>query len=423
MVLGANWLTKHSPNFTDWEKRSLSITVDGKWCTLTDRAVPTSNCFISAQTCSKLLAQGAQAYIIRLSNNTETPSKGQQHTPVTAEVVDILQEYQDIFQEPDGLPPARQCDHAIPIKEGAQPPNVRPYRMPHKQKNIIEELVNKMLQNSKIRPSNSPYSSPAILVRKKDKSWRLCIDYRQLNAITVKNKYPIPVIEDLMDELHGATIFSKLDLRSGYHQIRMQPEDIAKTAFTTHMGHYEYMVMPFGLTNAPATFQQLMNNIFAPYLRKFVPVFFDDILVYSPNVKKHRSHLRAVLQVLRLHQLKAKLSKCTFAVPSVDYLGHILSGQGIATDPAKIKEIRNWPIPKTVKQLKSFLRFIGYYRRYIAGYALICKALHEVLKKNSFAWSLPQQEAFDKLKEAMSSPPVLALPNFNMPFKIGRAHV
>jgi hypothetical protein len=223
--------------------------------------------------------------------------------------------------------------------------------MPHKQKNLVGELVNKMLKTSEIRPSNSPYSSPAILVRKKDKSWRLCVDYRQLNSITIKNRYPIPVIEDLLDELQGATIFSKLDLRSGYHQIRMSPQHIAKTAFSTHMGHYEYLVMPFGLTNAPATFQQLMNNIIAQHLRKFVLVFFDDILIYSKNLQQHRAHLNSVLQIPRLHQLKAKLSKCTFAVPSVEYLGHVLSGNGVATDPSKIQEIISWQAPETVKQL------------------------------------------------------------------------
>jgi hypothetical protein len=259
MVLGANWLKAHIPNYYDWDKRMVSITVKGEWCTLLDSTKPPKNPIISAANSSKLIAQGAEAFLIRLpltDKDGVTTSQEQQHLPIPATVKDIMELFSDIFTEPEGLPPHRSCDHKIPIKEGSNPPNMRPYHMPHKQKNIVEELVQKMLKNSEIRLSNSPYSSPAILVRKKDKTWRLCIDYRQLNALTIKNKYPIPVIEDLLDELQGTTIFSKLDLRSGYHQIRMNPADIAKTAFSTHLGHYEYLVMPFGLTNAPATFQQ-----------------------------------------------------------------------------------------------------------------------------------------------------------------------
>ena len=286
MVLGADWLKKHSPNYTDWENRSIAITVDKQWCTLMDHTVPSKNCTISATTCNKLLKEGAPAFLIRMTNSTE-PTVECLHalTDGTSSVQEILEQYKDLFEEPSGLPPVRQCDHSIPTEDSANPPNVRPYRMPHKQKNIVEELVKNMLKNSEIQQSNSPYSSPAILVMKKDKSWRLCVDYRKLNAITIKNKFPIPIIEDLLDELHGATIFSKLDLRSGYHQIRMKPEDIQKTAFSTHMGRYEYLVMPFGLTNAPGTFQQLMNTIFAPYLRKFILVFFDDILVYNKHLQ------------------------------------------------------------------------------------------------------------------------------------------
>jgi hypothetical protein len=285
-----------------------------------------------------------------------------QDTTSTTTVSDILTKFADVFAEPTGLPPSRACDHTIPIQEGSNPPNVRPYRMPHKQKNIVEELVQKMLKNNEIRLSNSPYSSPAILVKKKDMTWRLCVDYRQLNNLTIKNKFPIPVIEDLLDELQGATLFSKIDLRSGYHQIRMNQSDIPKTAFSMHLGHYEYLVMPFGLSNAPATFQQLMNSIFTPFLRKFVLVFFDNILIYSKNIKLHRHHLVQVLQILRINQLKAKLSKCSFATPLVEYLGRILSGEGVATDPEKIKEITSWEAPQTIKQLKRFLGLTSYYR-------------------------------------------------------------
>jgi hypothetical protein len=195
----------------------------------------------------------------------------------------------------------------------------------------------------------------------------------------------------------------------------MNPFDIAKTSFSTHLGHYEYLVMPFGLSNAPTMFQQLMNNIFAPFPRKFVLVFFDDILIYSKNIKQHRLHVAQVFQILRIHQLKAKMSKCTFATPTVEYLGHVMSGEGVAIDPAKIKEISTWEAPKMIKQLRRFLGLTGYYRRFVQGYASICRPLHDALKKNSFAWSEAQQEAFDKLKIAMTTPPVLILPNFNLP--------
>lgn len=335
------------------------------------------------------------------------------HSPVISKV---LADFADVFAEPQDLPPSRDCDHTIPLLSDAKPVNVRPYRLPHHKKNALEDLVQQLLSSNTIRPSVSPFSSPAILVKKKDGSWRLCIDYRQLNAQTIKNKYPIPVIEDLLDELHGAAYFSKIDLRSGYHQIRMHPSDIYKTAFSTHLGHFEYIVMPFGLTNAPATFQALMNKILAKYLRKFVLVFFDDILIFSRTLDDHALHLQLVLQLLRDNNLFAKPSKCVFGQQHVEYLGYIISAQGVATDPEKIAAVQNWPIPTTVTQLRGFLGLAGYYRRFIKHFGIICRPMFNVLKKNEFQWGPDQQQAFEALKLKLSQAPVLALPDFTQPF-------
>lgn len=276
-----------------------------------------------------------------------------------------------------------------------------------------------MLNNGIIRPSQSPFASPVLLVKKKDDSWRFCDNYRQLNNITVKNKYPLPVVDELLDELHGAARFTKLDMRSGYHQIHVKPEDEAKTAFRTHSGHWEFRVMPFGLANAPASFQALMNTILRSLLRKCVLVFVDNILIYSLTLEVHLDHLREVFKILDQHQLLLKQSKCSFGQQQLEYLGHIINANGVAPDPKKIEAVQNWPTPTDIKQLRGFLGLSGYYRKFIKNYGVLSRPLTDLLKKDSlFHWTAQHQQCFDTLKQALISTPVLALPDFAKPFMV-----
>ncbi|GKA38790.1 putative reverse transcriptase domain-containing protein [Tanacetum coccineum] len=215
----------------------------------------------------------------------------------------------------------------------------------------------------------------------------MCIDYRELNKLTVKNRYPLPRIDDLFDQLQGSSIYSKLDLRSGYHQLRVREEDIPKTAFRTRYGHYEFQVMLFGLTNAPAVFMDLMNHVCKPYLDKFVTVFIDDILIYSRNEKEHEEHLKIILELLKREELYAKFSKCEFWINTVKFLGHVINSSGIHVDPAKIEAIKNWASHTTPSKIRQFLGLAGYYRRFIEGFSKIAKPMTELTQKgNKFDW-------------------------------------
>ncbi|KAL2252742.1 UNVERIFIED_CONTAM: Transposon Ty3-G Gag-Pol polyprotein, partial [Sesamum indicum] len=307
----------------------------------------------------------------------------------TLEEIPVVRDFPEVFPDDlPGLPPHREVDFAIETLTRVAQISITPYRMAlvelHELKKQIEELLGKGF----IRPSTSPWGAPVLFVKKKDGSMRLCVDYRQLNRVTVKNKYPLPRIDDLLDQLKGAIIFSKIYLRSGYWQLRIAENYIPKTTFRTRYGHYEFLVMPFGLTNAPAAFLALMNRTFQEYLDHFVIVFIDDILVYSKDRDEHERHLRIVLQILKENELYAKLSKCEFWVNQVVFLGHVVSGDGVKPDPSKVKAIMEWRVPKNATEVRSFLG-----------------------KGVEFQWTEQYQQSFDELKKRLTSNPILVLPS------------
>jgi hypothetical protein len=317
------------------------------------------------------------------------------------------------------MPPDRDIEFAIELQSGMTPISKRPYWMPPAELAELKKQLQELLDKGFIRPSTSPWGCPTLFVKKKDENLRLCIDYRPLNAVTIKNKYPLTRIDVLFDQLVGAKVFSKIDLRSSYHQIKIRASDIPKTAFSTRYGLYEYLVMSFGLTNAPAHFMYLMNSIFMPELDKFVVVFIDDILVYSKNKEEHADHLHVVLQRLREHRLYAKLSKCDFWLKEIKFLGHTISQAGIAVDPDKVQEVMNWKPPMTVRQIRSFLGLAGYYRRFILDFSRIAKPMTELLKKGAkFVWGQKCEDVFHTLRQHLTTAPVLAQPDSGKPFDV-----
>ncbi|GJR13322.1 putative reverse transcriptase domain-containing protein [Tanacetum coccineum] len=310
-----------------------------------------------------------------------------------------------------GLPPTRQVEFQIDLVPGAAPVARAPYRLAPSEMKELSEQLKELSEKGFIRPSSSPWGAPVLFVKKKDGSFWMCIDYRELNKLTVKNRYPLPRIDDLFDQLQGSSVYSKIDLRSGYHQLRVREEDIPKTAFRTRYGHYEFQVMPFGLTNAPAVFMDLMNRVCKPYLDKFVIVFIDDILIYSKNKQEHEEHLKLILELLKKEELYAKFSKCEFWIPKVQFLGHVIDSEGIHVDPAKIESIKDWTSPKSPTEIRQFLGLAGYYRRFIEGFSKIAKPMTKLTqKKVKFVWGDKQEAAFQLLKQKLCSAPILALP-------------
>lgn len=282
-------------------------------------------------------------------------------TPTPPQITSIITQFPKIFHEPNQLPPSRTIQHHIHLTPNINLVNVKPYRYPHFQKPEIEQQVSLMLNAELIQPSHSCFSSLVLFVKKKDGSWRCCVNYKALNAIMITDRFPMPIIDKLLDELGHASWFSKLDLRQGFPQIRMEDSDIHKAAFKTHHGHFEFKVMPFGLCHAPSTFQASMNDTLHPFLRKFVAVFFDDILIYNPYLQSNAQHLQQVLSTLSHAQFLLHQPKCLFAQQKLHYLSHIVSFQGVSPDPDKIPAMLTWPAPSTPSALCGFLGLTGIY--------------------------------------------------------------
>lgn len=431
IILGKPWLTRHNPDI-NWKNNTVmvgSTILQGSRC----EELP-SVAVLNASRMSKLLRKGkvAECYLATIKEVTDdtlhckTPSSTTSPpssidtistdfgVDYTNNVRNLLHGFSNL-SEPKHMPPRRSCDHPIDLTSPQPPASYNPRLSPAELKEVRRQL-DIYLERGWVRPSTSPYSAPIVLVRKKDGSIRVAIDYRGLNAITVRNAYPLPRIDMLMDQLHGAKCFTSLDLWSGYHQVRIRENDIPKTAFRTRYGLYEFTVMPFGLTNAPATFMNLMHNVLHPFLDKFVVVYLDDILIYSRTPKEHLHHVRQVLEALEANHLHIKLSKCSFGKRHVNFLGHIIEDGTIRIDPAKIEAVTKWPIPKNIKEVQAFLGFTAWLRPFISHYAEIAAPLTTLTRgkpapSSPINWTKACHHSFQELKTAVTNAPVLLIPD------------
>ncbi|GJT12799.1 putative reverse transcriptase domain-containing protein [Tanacetum coccineum] len=336
------------------------------------------------------------------------------------EEIVVVRDFLEVFPDDlSGLPPIQKIEFRIELTPRAMSVAKSPYRLAPSELEELSGQLKELQEKGFIRPSSSPWGVPVLFVKKKDGSFRMCIDYRELNKLTVKNRYLLPRIDDLFDQLQGSQFFSKIDLRSGYHQLRVHEDDIPKTAFRTRYGHFEFTVMPFGLTNAPAIFIDLMNRVCRPYLDKFVIVFIDDILIYCKTQEEHVEHLRLVLELLKKEKLYAKFSKCEFWLREVQFLRHVINGNGIHVDPSKIEAVKNWKAPRTPTDVRSFLGLAGYYRRFIENFSKIAKSLTIMTQKcKTFDWGEEQELAFHTLKDKLCNAHVLTLPDGSEDFVV-----
>ncbi|XP_024962510.1 uncharacterized protein LOC112502744 [Cynara cardunculus var. scolymus] len=404
VVIGMDWLSLNRAQIGSYEK-VVRFPLQGGETLIVQGETPERSLRIVS--CMKIHSYLRKKYLAFLAQVTEKKPEGKK-----LEDISVVRHYPEVFpDELPGLPPPRQVEFQIDLIPGAAPVAKAPYRLASAEMQELSNQIQDLLEKGFIQPSSSPWGAPVLFVKKKDGSLRMCIDYRELNKLTIKNHYPLPRIDDLFDQLQGASFFFKIDLRSGYHQLRVHVKDVPKTAFRTRYGHYEFMVMPFGLTNAPAIFMDLMNRVCRPYPDKFVIMFIDDILIYSRSKEDHEQHLKVILELLRDQKLYAKFSKCGFWIREVHLLGHMVGEKGIHVDPVKVEAIKKWETPKTQTEIRQFLGLAGYYRKFIEGFLKIAQPLTTLTQKDKkFEWGQRQEDAFQLVKQMLCDAPILALP-------------
>lgn len=432
VVLGEDWLSANGAHL-NYTKRQCTLQADGCVTHLTckdnNSAVPSLNNILLSATQLKTAARhGANIYVIQLQQTAPAATMAAQ---LNAHQVDaygqaaldqralqeLLEEYKDVF--PEQLPSLQQgrrsIPHTIPLEPGAKAPCRPMYRLSQPEMQELRKQLKELLEKGYIEPSTSPFGAPVLFVKKKDGSLRMCIDYRALNKVTIKNKYPLPRIDDLLDSLSGSKCYSSLDLKSGYYQLEIAADDIHKTGFRTPYGHYQFKCLSMGLTNAPATYQNVMNDIFRQHLNDFVLVYLDDILVYSKTPEEHLHHLQLVLQKLRDEKLYASRKKCDFGKTHLEFLGHIIGADGIRVDPKKTAVVEQWPKPTDISNLRSFLGLANYFRKFIKNYSTMVAPLTGLTKKTMQIsdWDDNCDVAFQAVKDALTNAPVLASPDFD----------
>lgn len=426
LILGKAWLSEANP-LINWKLNRILLREGDRLLTLDAEYRKHGDARLTYMLTSKQFARltrkqkSAIYHVVVKPFKEELKRTGEGPEEKDRNVEQLLEEYKDVFPQelPKGLPPERSVEMTINLETDAKPKMGPIYKLSRLELQEMQKQIEEALSQGFIRPSISPWGSPVLFTPKKDGGLRMCIDYRALNKKTIKNQVPLPRIDEVWDQVGGAKYFSCIDLRSGYHQIRLRNEDVEKTAFRTRYGQFEYLVTPFGLTGAPGCFQTLMNNIFRPYLDKFVLVYLDDILIYSKTKEEHINHLRTILDILRENELYGKVSKCEFLKRQIEYLGHIISDKGIQVNPKKIESVKKWEPPTNVTQVQSFLGLCNYYRRFVKDFAKIATPLTNLTKKDvAFTWGAIEQNSFEALKDTLTKAPVLRCADPNLPYEL-----